>query len=448
MGPINYSVDVATPFASVLEGYKAGAGIRNDQRQQAQAELQRKQQEQQGAVIQQFLANKNPTAADVGKAMLAAPSYKDQLSEFWKTLSPERQQNALTEAGQIANALSQGKPEIAAKLLNAKADAMEASGMDAREVEASRMWAKMATQDPDFARSKSLMYLHTIPGGDKVVESITKYNADSRAQQLQPSAVAKANAEATTAEVAAGNAPTSAALENETKAQAIKTAEAQRNIADLNVQISQANSETQRGQLILERDKWQAKLNETQQGGGSAAQDAFDSAQALLDQIKGVRDHKGLEKGTGTGGGILSFFNSSDGNDFRKAVEGLKSPIFLNELSKLKAAGVTLGSVTEAEGKKLEQRIANLDVEQSTPAFKNQVGVLMKDTEKFIEKIKASGKLPTSGGAYLLTHPVYGKVTDGDVNRLMSKYPGSTREQVLNYLKQTSAKPGGASGAY
>jgi putative membrane protein len=59
----------------------------------------------------------------------------------------------------------------------------------------------------------------------------------------------------------------------------------------------------------------------------------------------------------------------------------------------------------------------------------------------------AAGKLPKTGGAFVLNHPVYGNVTEGRINDLMTKLPGYSREQVINFLQQTSggiaSAPGG-----
>ena len=50
------------------------------------------------------------------------------------------------------------------------------------------------------------------------------------------------------------------------------------------------------------------------------------------------------------------------------------------------------------------------------------------------------GKLPKEGGAFVMRHPVYGNVGDSDITRLMSKNPGATREQVIQYLRSSGGK--------
>jgi hypothetical protein len=50
-------------------------------------------------------------------------------------------------------------------------------------------------------------------------------------------------------------------LDNEKDRQTILSAEAQRQVANFNAQIAAANSETERGRLTLERDKFVAEQN-------------------------------------------------------------------------------------------------------------------------------------------------------------------------------------------
>ena len=449
--PYDYTLHVDSPFKAALQGYQAGAVIRDDQsnqallqQQQQQALIQRQQQQQ---VLNNLLANPNAGAKDYANATLLIPALKDQFKQSWEMKNEDQKQAQLQQTGQVYAALINGKPQIAAQQLKDRAAAMESSGGSPEEVAALRAQAQVVEEHPEHARMQTGMMLAALPGGDKII---------SAAQAPADLAIKNAEAGIKSTEAAAAPAKAQADLAN-TQSQ-IEDRKAGQRIAELNTQIGQANSETQRGQLILQRDELQLKRDDAQAKRditkgetGTATQDALDSANALKEQIKGVANHPGLEAGTGTLSGIRSYFNSTDANDFRKAVEGLKSPVFLNELGKLKAAGITLGQVTEAEGKKLEQRISNLDPDQSTPSFKNQVGILMKDTEKFINKIVAGGKLPTTGGAFIRKIPGIGEVRESDINKLLMAHPGSTREQAIQYLDSLSGTPqqrSGATGAY
>lgn len=439
----DYSIQTANPFASVMQGYAAGAGIREDQRKQQLEQLAQQQAVQQKQLLGQLASNPNATGDDYAKVITMIPGLAEPLTKAWAARSQAQNQSMTSDLLQWGAAIKNGAPNVAADAMNARAEAMEnTAGAPTQESQALRANAQVILSHPELALGLIQAKLAANPSGKDAAATLASFGTEKRATDAAPSAIAlttaqgrKAAAEADVAESTVPEEVRKARLGNENTESVIADRVAQQRIADLNVQIGQADSETKRGQLMLERDKLMAEQNKTKAADSTGAQDAADSANALLAQINGVKNHPGLEAGTGTLSGIRSFFNSTDANDFRKAVEGLKSPVFLNELGKLKTAGVSLGQVTEAEGKKLEQRIANLDPDQSTPAFKNQLGVLMKDTEKFISKITASGKLPTTGGAVVVKSPVYGTVTEGQINKLLMQNPGSTREQALQFLQ-------------
>jgi len=426
----NYSIDVGNPFQSLASGYTLGAGIRDDQAKQQQLALAQQQQQQMRQDFMRVSMSPASTPADYARLTLQYPAFKDQLKQASEMHTEDQKTNNVQYGTQVYAALTNGSPDIAKQLIERRITALKNSG-DEKGAQQASIWSQIIDQNPVLARN--MIGTSLVAHDEKLAGSLAALGGEQRNEAKAPGELAKTNAEAGIKTVEAANAPTKTALENQAAANKAR-------IDDLNVQISQANSETQRGQLILERDKLTAAQTEKSRDAGASAQDAMDSANALIAQIKGVQNHPGLDAGTGTMSGIRSYFNSTDANDFRKAVEGLKSPVFLNELGKLKAAGITLGQVTEVEGKKLEQRIANLDPDQSTPAFKNQVGVLLKDTEQFIKKITASGKLPTTGGAFVANHPKFGQVKESDINRLLTQFPGATREQVLQYLSQTGGK--------
>lgn len=455
MGPIDYSTQVQSPFASALQGYQAGTMVRNDQAQQSQLQAQRAQQQAMQQDLYNLSTKEGVTGQDYAGAMTKYPQLSEQLKKSWDVLNSSQQQAKLSQGTQAYAAIRAGRPDIAEKSFRDRSEAAKVSG-DEKGAKEFQSMADLIKLDPKNAATSVGLSLAAYLGPEKFASTYASLGGEQRASDKFPTDMRKDRAEATTAEATAGiktveaaNAPTRVGLENANVQSTIQDREAGQEIARGQLGVAQANAETSRGGLVNEQQKLAATVGEKKQGEALAAQDALDSANALVAQIKGVQNHPGLNAGTGTMSGIRSYFNSTDANDFRKSVEGLKSPVFLNELGKLKAAGITLGQVTEAEGKKLEQRIANLDPDQSTPSFKNQVGILLKDTEKFIDKIKAGGKLPTTGGAYLMKVPGIGEVREGDINRILQKNPGSTREQVLQYLQSRAGNaPSGATGGF
>lgn len=448
MDPINYSQDVQAPFQAAAQGYQFGAAIRNDQLQQQQQQQLIQQQAQQRQALQSLMSKPNPTAEDYANATLIIPGMREQFQQSWNMRNQDQQQNDLQHVSQVYSALTAQQPEVAASILSDRAQALRNSGRE-QEAKNTDTMAELARANPAFARTMIGMKLAAIPGGDKIVSNVNALDTNDRANALAPGQVREQNAKATTAEVEANNAPTKTYLENVKSGEDIQTAQSQRKIAELDVQIKQANSETDRQKLQLERDKLQFEMNQKQQDSTNAAQDSMDATTTALDTVGRLMTHPGLTSGSGRGGDFNSWFAGTDAADFRNEVETLKSQNFLAEVRKMKDGGPSgLGSLTEAEGAKLESAIARLDPSKQSPqAVMNTLGIIRKGLEKAQSTLVARGKLPTAGGA-VIDVPGYGKVSEGQINSLMTRYPGATRDQVMQFLQQVGKNKGGATGHY
>lgn len=435
MGPIDYQTQVLNPFQAVLQGYQLGAGIRDDQQQQQQQQAAIEQQQQARQTLQALMTNPNASASDFGNAMLVVPGLKDQLSKAWELRSTAQQQAELQHVGQVYSALSSGSASLAEQLLRDRASAAEAGG-DPEAAKHAAVIADLVKINPALAQGLVGQALATMPGGDKVVASVG-------ALQKQPAELRAANANATTAEVTAGNAGTAAELSNQKTAQEIRASQLQGQISQLNTQIAQANSETERGKLQLERDKLQQQLNQTQMQQGQAAQDQMDAINNALGTVQAIKGHPGASgevgeswwtaPGTSLLGPMFSHIPGTNRHDLEAQVATLKSQQFLANVAQMKGAG----ALSDAEGARLEQAVASLDTNQSLPQFRNQLGVIEQTLRRAQAKLVARGQLPQRGEAFVMKHPLYGDVTEGTINSLMRQHPGATRGSVLQFLRST-----------
>lgn len=435
------------PVGALAQGYQVGAGIRDDQLKQQQVQAALDQQAQQQKVLQALYSNPNPTADDYSRASLMLPQLREQLKQSWDIKNADQQQGWLKNTSQVYAALSNGRPDIAAQQINDRADLMQAQGMPAREVNAMRYQARMVTQNPDFARSYAGMMLAATPGGDKVIESLTKLGGEQRAQALAPAQLAKTTAEAATAGAAADVAPARNALEVRNLAEDAETKVANRRIADLEVQIKQANSETQRGQLVLERDKLIEAQGEKQRAKETAAQSQLEGIERSLSTVDAISKHPGAEGfffGPGTiNGKVSQFVPGTDRKSLQGLVDTLTSQQFLTSIKEMQG----MGALSDAEGRRIASAVATLDLDQDAKSFKNAIGVVRATLEKARNKVVGSGQLPSTnaagpGGGFVVRTPTYGNVTEGDINRLLQKYPGATRDQVMQFLQQGGATTG------
>ena len=276
--PINYSLNVQSPFEAALGGFKIGASIADisAQRQLQEQELVRKQnlQTQVNALIQ----NPNPTARDfTNVAMLLPEKEAASMRANFETLSKDQQQNQLRFGGQVISAFSANQPQIGIQLLKDRATAERNSGRES-EAKAYEVAAQLAENDPASALKIAGINMASLAqfGGDKVLEASIK-------AMKAPGEIRTAEAGATKEELITANTPTRLALENTNTAA---------NIRNLDSQILERSNKLvlDRDRLKLDRDKLQsdveAKLFELNQKGttldANAAKIVNDAAVAAV----------------------------------------------------------------------------------------------------------------------------------------------------------------------
>lgn len=448
--PVDYSIQgVPSPFQSLASGYQIGAGIRDDQAQQAALQQAQQAQAAQQQALIGLINNPQAGAKDYAAFTLLMPKLKDQLQQSWTMKNAAQQESMLRDVGQYYSAASTGRADIAVKMMQARADAMERAGASPQEIQGLRTQAQILEAHPEYGRTMMGVTLASLPGGDKVLAGISTAGTEQRSADKAPAELAKANAEANITGVEAANAPTKTALANANAAEDIETKKAQREIAALDTQIKQANSETQRGELILKRDELVQKQAEAATAKAATAQSKLDKIEGSLATVNSIWNHPGLEAigmngrgrpglgGVGTyTGKVAGIIPGSDRKDLQGLVDTLQAQQFLTGIQNL----VGMGALSNAEGEKIGSAVASLDLDQSAGAFKNALGVIKTNLEKAQRTAIASGSAPTAGGAFVLKSPRFGNVTEGDINRLMASQPGSTREQVLQYLQSTGGK--------
>ena len=201
MQPFNYMIDVGNPITSLADGYKLGAGIRDDMQKQEEAEAQRiaaaQQRQQQAAMLEEL--NNNPTADNYAKAMLFMPGSREQLKASWELRDTARLQNDLNETGQVLAALKKGKPQIAKRLIDIRLQGLENRGAPEREIQALRMMSGLAETDAEVLAGMAQASLEVAPGGDKILKAIREGGQENREQELQTSVKAKSVADAAVA---------------------------------------------------------------------------------------------------------------------------------------------------------------------------------------------------------------------------------------------------------
>lgn len=435
MGPFDYTIQTGSPFASMQQGYTLGAGIRNDMQAQAEAERKRVQQEEQ-ARQQTLLMNEvldNPSPESYAKAMLFAPGAREQIQAVQKMRSAEQLQGDLRTAGQVYSAIRSKSPEVAKQLLEDQAAAMENTpGADKRQIQAMRTMSQLVEKNPDLVAGQALAILQTADGGDKILEAIAKGGQEARATELQPSAVAKAEAEAekTGAEaktegVKAKYAESSALLDLEKKGWDIKKVKADIDIAREDNRIKAMSAAIAREGNGLKRQELRLKIEDT-----IAARDEkirtkvadVESANANIDNMLNTVDrvlknpslNDVLGSLEGRMPGAASMLDD-DESDAIALIETLGSQAFLAQIPNIKG----MGALSNAEGEKLQSALQNLGRSQSEAQFKASAKeaqrLMMKARKNVADRYGVPNSVPDTPAA---------QPSASEVDALLKKYGG------------------------
>lgn len=248
MGPIDYTQDVQTPFQAALQGYGAGAQIRNDQQQQAMLAQQQAAAQQQRIDLTNLVNNPNAGAKDYAAMTLKYPAMREQFKQSWDTLSADQRSGKLDFASRAYAALSSGRPDIAEQLMRDRAASMKTSGAPQPEVDAQEMWANLIKESPEQARHIGGLFLSSVMDPDKFSTTFGQLGTEQRAADVAP-----IDLQTKTAEAKIKGADATTALE--------------KNVWDIANVKSQVNERAAR--LGLDRDKLttdtQLKLTELQQ---------------------------------------------------------------------------------------------------------------------------------------------------------------------------------------
>lgn len=213
--PINYSIDVKSPFESSIQGYQAGAAIRNDQNQQAQQQQQLQAQKQQQQILMN-LAQKasagTATAEDYASVSTAIPSLADPIKKTWEILNPAQQQAKFSQASQMVAAINAGRPDIAAAMADKQEMAARNSG-NKMDADIAKSQAMLIRAHPESAAMTGNLFMAAVDPA-KFAETLKAQGSEQRATAQAPADLLKAEAEAKIKGVEAINATTKAGLDN------------------------------------------------------------------------------------------------------------------------------------------------------------------------------------------------------------------------------------------
>ena len=175
--PINYAVDVQSPFQAALGGLQIGAGLEQMDvaRQKRAMEMQQLQAAQAGqAELRNLFNNPNATSADYARVSAFLP--KDQaaiVTQGFERKSKEQQQADLRMGAEVYSAVKSGNIEVAKQRLTDKATALRNSGRES-EAKAAENSLELINLNPTAAQATIGLYMSQLPGGKEFLENADK----------------------------------------------------------------------------------------------------------------------------------------------------------------------------------------------------------------------------------------------------------------------------------
>jgi hypothetical protein len=350
--PINYNLNVQTPFEAALGGMQIGATI---------ADIRAKQQAQ------------------------AIKAQQDQIA------AQESQNNKanLTLGAQALSAIEAGNPDAAISLINSRRDAFRNSG-DEKQANALDVWSQIMQMNPSVASKAIQRLLTTTPGGKELLEAAKIAGEEQRNADLHPSTlqtkqaeaeqkqveaeiirktadakISKEKSEAQKSAVAAKFAESKEVRELEKSGWDIKKIQSDIQIARQNVAIASTNAaiaregnELKRSELRLKLMDLQDKRDQTVRDKAAEATKTAMQSDNLLNTVDGLM--KDIVQGKDKKGNPI--FSSA----FRSAVGPLDERIITlqPDVANIEEAFKTLGSqITMSRIEEMKGALSNADLE-------------------------------------------------------------------------------------
>ena len=181
----DYSLNVPSPSKRLLEGIQAGQGISNIIAQREQVEAAQARQRAIGTAMTELNAIEHPTVSDYTKVASMLPKEQaDSLRSNWDLLDKDKQSSRLRYAGQVLAAFD-ASPDIAIRMMEERAVAERNAGNE-EEAVANERWVEIAKINPGIVKRSMSVMISSLPGGDKIIESVGKIGVEERKAELQP----------------------------------------------------------------------------------------------------------------------------------------------------------------------------------------------------------------------------------------------------------------------
>jgi hypothetical protein len=389
--PVDYSgaqaafANVPSPAQSFLTGVQGGLDMQKAQQLQLQEQtkLIRTQQMQQAAAQ----VAQNPTPEGITKLSIAFPEMSKAFKDSYDQLAPQEQQAKLQQMTGVYMALQNNRPDVAAKLLRDRATALKNSDANPTEISAAEAMAQWAELHPETLKTSAGVMLASVLPPDKFPDGLKSVVDTQLTQDTAPSKVAEAAANANKAQSDASKAASEATIEGEKakvapqtvlldlqkKGWDIKAVQADidykresSRIAAMNAATSREDNALKRQELALKIQEAQGKLDDKVREKVATAETGAANIDNMLNTIERIKKNPALDSVIGSIQGRMPALFSDEASDATALIDTLGSQAFLAQIPNIKG----MGSLSNAEGEKLQAALQNLSRTQSETQFR------------------------------------------------------------------------------
>lgn len=419
--PFDYSLNIPDPTQNLLNVVQAGRGINQLRTEQATATRAAEAFQQLQSDIAKL--GPNPTPANLADMIVRYPHLSEQFKRGYDVLTAEQQQSRTAQGSQIYAALEAGQPEIAQRMLAEQATAYRNSG-DEPYAKALDDSAELLRLNPGMAKTTVGLLLASTMGSEKFTETFTKLQTERREAGLDPSKLSKSQADARKTAIDAKFAESNAVADLQKKGWDIIKIQEDVKIAKENSRIAVINAQLNREKNELKRDEMKVKLAEFEQKREQVVRDRVadvESANSNIDNMLNTADRilatsiGTIEDATGPISARLPTL-SQDVADFEALIENIEAQAFLAQIPNLRG----LGSLSDAEGKKVTAALQNLNLKQSPARLLANV----REVQRLMLKARTSIAQRYGAPETIPDTPAATGTAPGEIDTLVRKYSG------------------------
>ena len=398
-GPLDYSIDVQSPFQAALQGFQGGFAIREAQTKQAQQQAALDQQRQQQELLTNLARKPNASADDYAAAITQIPSLSEHLTRAWTMKNSAQQQSHASDLLKWGAAVKSGSPDVAVKQMMERADAMDAAsgGQPTPESQAMRTNARALEANPQLGLGQIQALLAANPQGKQAADALSAFGSEQRAAEKAPTELAKAQADAKTAAVKAKYAESDAMMDLDKKGWDIRKigadidiAKQNSRIAAMNASISRESNDLKRQELGLKVQEARQKLDDKVREKVATAEAGASSIDNMLNTVERIKKNPSLNDVLGAIEGQLPALVSDESSDAIALIDTLGSQAFLAQIPNIKG----MGALSNAEGEKLQSALTNLSRKQSEKQFRANLDEASRLLNKGRDSLSKSTGVP------------------------------------------------------